>query len=182
MIKRIPNILTLSRIILVPFLVLSFFLFSGQLLRVTSSVLFGVISITDFLDGYIARKFKAESQFGKCFDPIADKVLVNVTMIMLIYDQRAWVLPVLIIVLRETTVSGLREFVAKKEITIHVSGSAKVKTATQLIALTILLITEVNEVFYFIGNAVLSFSAILSLTTMFDYVKSTRHLFIKDII
>ncbi len=182
MIKKIPNILTLSRIILVPVLVLSFFLFSGHYLRVISSILFALISFTDFLDGYIARKFKAESQFGKCFDPIADKVLVTVTMIMLVYDQRAWIIPVLVIACRETAVSGLREFVAKKDIVINVSKTAKIKTATQLIGLTILLITEVNQFFYFLGNVVLSISAILSLTTMFDYIKSTKHLFIKDII
>ena len=118
MLKKIPNILTIGRIIIVPFFVLAFYLpgFYGDL---TALILFIIASFTDFLDGMLARMFGVESKLGELLDPIADKIIVATALILLVMDgtiRNYEVIAAIIILTREILISGLREFLAKGKI------------------------------------------------------------------
>lgn len=143
-IKNLPNILTVFRIIIIPILVASFYI-DGFVSNFVAASLFLLASITDFFDGYFARSLKAQSNFGRCLDPIADKLLVIVAITMLIHfgqKNMAITIPGLIIICREVLVSGLREFLAELKVGIPVSKLSKYKTATQMLAITLLLLGQ----------------------------------------
>ena len=130
MLKKIPNILTIGRILIVPFFVLAFYLpgFYGDL---TALILFIFASFTDFLDGMLARLLGEESKLGELLDPIADKIIVATALILLVMDgtiRNYEVIAAIIILTREILISGLREFLAKGKIKLPVSGLAKLKT------------------------------------------------------
>ena len=166
--KNIPNILTIFRIIITPILVMSFYI-DGFVANIVAASLFLLAGITDFFDGYFARILKAQTSFGKCLDPIADKLLVIVAITMLIHfghKNMAITIPGLIIICREVLVSGLREFLAEIHVGMPVSKLSKYKTATQMMAITLLLIVgepgsyyEVNE---FLGQGAKSLKFIIS--------------------
>ncbi len=142
--KQIPNFLTAFRLFVIPVLILSFYI-PGMLANLVAAFLFAIAAITDYFDGYFARALKAQSNFGKCLDPIADKLLVIVAIVMLInFNARdLWILiPGLIIICREVLVSGLREFLAELHVSVPVSTLAKYKTAVQMTAITGLLLGE----------------------------------------
>ncbi len=142
--KQIPNFLTSFRLLVIPVLMLSFYI-PGMLANVVAAVLFAIAAITDYFDGYFARALKAQSNFGKCLDPIADKLLVIVAIVMLVnFNGRdLWILiPGMIIICREVLVSGLREFLAELHVSVPVSKLAKYKTAVQMTAITGLLLGE----------------------------------------
>ncbi len=142
--KNLPNILTIIRIIIIPVLILSFYL-PSLFANVIAAFLFALAGITDYFDGYFARSLQAQSNFGKCLDPIADKLIVIVAIIMLISfsNQDAIILMAgLIITCREVLVSGLREFLADLHINLPVSKLSKYKTALQMTAITLLLLGE----------------------------------------
>ena len=144
MIKNIPNILTVFRILIIPVLVFSFYI-PGVTANIVAASLFLLASFTDFFDGYLARTMKAQSNFGKCLDPIADKLLVAVAIIMLIHfsgRNLAITIPGIIIICREILVSGLREFLATINVSVPVSKLGKYKTAIQMLAITLLLLGE----------------------------------------
>ncbi len=171
MLKEIPNLLTLSRIFLIPILVLSFYL-EGKLANYIAASIFIFASITDFFDGYLARVLKAQSSFGRMLDPIADKLLVASTLMMLIHFNRAPVVPTIAILCREILVSGLREYLAGLKISIPVTGLSKIKTAVQMIAIIILLLGhKVLPVPFIdlIGEFTLWIAAILTLITGYGY-------------
>ena len=147
MIFKIPNILTIGRIIIVPIFVITFFLpgFFGDLIPF---FLFVTASFTDFLDGLLARIFKEESKLGEMLDPIADKILIASALVLLVMTntiKNYEVIAAIIILTREILVSGLREFLAKGQITIPVSGLAKVKTFIQMFSIAILLTGETGN-------------------------------------
>ncbi len=113
---KIPNILTIGRIIIVPFFVISFFLpgFYGEIIPF---LLFILASFTDFLDGLLARLYKEESKLGELLDPIADKIIVSAALILLVMNgtiQNYEVIAAIIILTREILISGLREFLSGK--------------------------------------------------------------------
>lgn len=142
--KQIPNFLTSFRLFVIPVLILSFYI-PGMVANVVVAVLFAIAAITDYFDGYFARSLKAQSNFGRCLDPIADKLLVIVAIVMLINfsNRDLWILiPGLIIICREVLVSGLREFLAELHVSVPVSKLAKYKTAVQMTAITGLLLGE----------------------------------------
>ena len=142
--KHIPNFLTTFRIVIIPILILSFYI-PGMVANVVAALLFAIAAITDYFDGYFARTMKAQSNFGKCLDPIADKLLVIVAIVMLINfsNKSPWILiPGLIIICREVLVSGLREFLAEIRVSVPVSKLAKYKTMVQMVAITGLLLGE----------------------------------------
>ncbi len=125
--KQIPNFLTSFRLFIIPILIMSFFI-TGMIANVIAATLFAIAAITDYFDGYFARVMKAQSNFGKCLDPIADKLLVIVAIVMLIYSNHGdlWILiPGLIIICREVLVSGLREFLSEFHVDVPVSKLAK---------------------------------------------------------
>lgn len=143
-VKKIPNFLTAFRLVIIPILILSFYI-PGMVANLVAAFLFALAAITDYFDGYFARYLKAESNFGKCLDPIADKLLVIVAIVMLINfsEQNIYILiPGLIIICREVLVSGLREFLAEFKVSVPVTNLAKWKTAVQMVAITGLLIGE----------------------------------------
>jgi CDP-diacylglycerol--glycerol-3-phosphate 3-phosphatidyltransferase len=141
---KVPNFLTTFRLVIIPVLVFSFYI-PGMIANVIAATLFAVAAITDYFDGYFARSMKAQSNFGKCLDPIADKLLVIVAIVMLINfsGHDFWILiPGLIIICREVLVSGLREFLAELRVSVPVSSLAKYKTGVQMTAITGLLLGE----------------------------------------
>ncbi|OFW81116.1 MAG: CDP-diacylglycerol--glycerol-3-phosphate 3-phosphatidyltransferase [Alphaproteobacteria bacterium RIFCSPLOWO2_01_FULL_40_26] len=151
--RQLPNFLTTLRLIIIPLLILSFYI-PGMVANIVSATLFGIAAITDYFDGYFARSMRAQSNFGKCLDPIADKLLVIVAIVMLIRfnPTNPWILfPGLIIICREVLVSGLREFLAELHVSVPVSKLAKYKTAVQMFAIGGLLLGDNGSsyVFYY---------------------------------
>ena len=181
MLKKIPNILTIGRILLVPFFVLAFYLpgFYGDL---TACVLFVIASFTDFLDGMLARMMGEESRLGELLDPIADKIIVATALILLVMDgtiRHYEVIAAITILTREILISGLREFLAKGQIKLPVSNLAKLKTFLQMVAIALLLTGETgNKILNFqdynaqtIGIILLWLSAFLTLYTGYEYLR-----------
>jgi cardiolipin synthase (CMP-forming) len=181
MLKKIPNLLTIGRIILVPFFVLAFYLpgFYGDL---TACVLFVIASFTDFLDGMLARMLGEESKLGELLDPIADKIIVATALILLVMDgtiRHYEVVAAIIILTREILISGLREFLAKGQIKLPVTNLAKLKTFLQMVAISLLLTGETgNKILSFqdynaqtIGIILLWLSAFLTLFTGYEYLR-----------
>jgi len=155
--KNLPNILTSIRIFIIPILILAFYI-PGLFANVVAALLFALAAITDYFDGYFARSLKAQSNFGKCLDPIADKLIVIMAITMLIgfSNHNPWiVIPGLVIICREVLVSGLREFLAEFHVSVPVSRLAKYKTGVQMTAITILLLGEKGAayvIYYLIGG------------------------------
>lgn len=147
--KNLPNILTIFRILIIPILIYSFYI-PGLFANLVVASLFLLASITDFFDGYFARSMKAQSNFGRCLDPIADKLLVAVAIIMLIHfgnKNMVITLSGLVIICREILVSGLREFLSSINVSIPVSKISKYKTGFQMTALTLLLIGKQGSIY-----------------------------------
>ncbi len=140
--RQVPNLLTGLRVAAIPFLIIAFYLpapWSDWL----PLGLFMMASVTDWLDGKLARRWNAGSKLGQFMDPMADKVLVVAIIVMLVSFGTigSWdVIPAIAILCREMFVSGLREFLAFRQVEVPVSGLAKWKTATQMLALTVLLV------------------------------------------
>jgi cardiolipin synthase len=181
MIKKIPNILTIGRIIIVPFFVLAFYLpgFYGDL---TAFALFVIASFTDFLDGMLARMMGEESKLGELLDPIADKIIVATALILLVMTgtiRHYEVIAAIIILTREILISGLREFLARGQIKLPVTNLAKLKTFLQMVAISLLLTGETgNKILNFqdynaqtIGIILLWLSAFLTLYTGYEYLR-----------
>ena len=178
---KIPNILTIGRIILVPIFVITFYIpgFLGDLIPF---FIFVLASFTDFLDGVLARLYKEESKLGELLDPIADKIIVATALVLLVMNdiiKNYEVIAAIIILTREILISGLREFLAKSQVTMPVTGLAKFKTFIQMFAIAILLTGESgNKLINFadynahtIGIIFLWLSAFLTPYTGYDYVK-----------
>ena len=178
---KIPNILTIGRIIMVPIFVFTFYL-PGLLGDLIPFFIFLLASFTDFLDGLLARLYKEESKLGELLDPIADKIIVATALVLLVMNdtiKNYEVIAAIIILIREILISGLREFLAKAQISMPVTGLAKFKTFTQMFAIAILLTGDSgNRLINFkdynahtIGIILLWLSAFLTLYTGYDYVK-----------
>ena len=178
MLTSLPNLLTLSRIFAVPLLV-ALLWDAGWLGYSIAFALYCVAGITDYLDGYLARAQGTVSKLGVFLDPIADKIMIAAVIVMLIAapDNRIGglhVIAALIILLREITVSGLREFLAGLQISVPVSQLAKWKTAFQMIALGALLLAGAMThwpMIHLIGLVCLWAAAILTLITGWDYLR-----------
>jgi len=181
MLNKIPNILTIGRIIIVPFFVLAFYLpgFYGDL---TAFALFVIASFTDFLDGMLARMMGEESKLGELLDPIADKIIVATALILLVMSgtiRHYEVIAAIIILTREILISGLREFLARGQIKLPVTNLAKLKTFLQMVAISLLLTGETgNKILNFqdynaqtIGIILLWLSAFLTLYTGYEYLR-----------
>ena len=194
--KNLPNILTIFRILIIPILIYSFYI-PGLFANLVVASLFLLASITDYFDGYFARSLKAQTNFGRCLDPIADKLLVTVAIIMLIHfgnKNMVITLAGLVIICREILVSGLREFLSSvKNVDLPVSKLSKYKTAFQMTALTLLLIGKQGSIYAvsgifgeeetksikliiadnvtFIGEIFLIVAAVLTLITGYFYLK-----------
>ena len=179
---KIPNILTIGRIIIVPIFVLSFYI-PGIVGDLVPFFLFAIASFTDYLDGLLARLYKEESKLGELLDPIADKILVAAALVLLVMNgiiKNLEVIAAIIILTREILISGLREFLAKrKELNLPVSSLSKFKTFIQMFSIAILLTGETgNKIVSFqdynaqtIGIILLWIAAFLTLYTGYDYLR-----------
>lgn len=178
--SKIPNILTLSRLVIIPFFLLNL-VFDSIGARYIFLFLFLYASLTDFLDGYLARVYNIGSNFGRIFDPIADKALILMVCVIILvrdyYIALLIIIPILVILLRELVISGIREGLAIQNVSIPVTRLAKYKTATQMIALSFLIIGGPDGVFYYlcqnIGIVILYASMVISLITGIQYISAT---------
>jgi cardiolipin synthase len=155
----LPNALTILRIVLVPVFAVAFVM-PGEVARIVAFVVFCTAGLSDWLDGFAARKLNAGSDFGRMLDPIADKVLVAVALMMLVaegtftrYNPTTGALsllrlvPALIILAREILVSGLREYLAGTRVSVPVTAIAKFKTAVQMVAIGAMILTPLADTF-----------------------------------
>ncbi|HUK57757.1 MAG TPA: CDP-diacylglycerol--glycerol-3-phosphate 3-phosphatidyltransferase [Stellaceae bacterium] len=177
MLTTLPNILTLSRIVVIPIVVATFWMASpsGPWL---GCILFSAAAITDWLDGHVARAWKQQSELGRFLDPIADKLLVACVLFMLGVERRIsalTILPALVILCREILVSGLREHLAELRVRVPVSSLAKWKTAIQMVAIGVLLVGDAGPAglpVRWIGEALLWIAAGLTVKTGYDYLRA----------
>lgn len=185
MINTLPNILTLLRIAIIPFIAIMMAL-PGFVAAWAALLLYAAACITDYFDGYFARTMQESSQFGKLIDPIADKLLITTVLFMLIsFDKVVGVsiIAALVILLREIIVSGLREFLATLQVGLPVSNLAKWKTTVQMIALGFL-ITGDYAPWEIPGHAIgiigIWLAAILTLVTGYDYFKTAMRTILSE--
>ena len=179
---NVPNLLTYGRIVAVP-LVAGLLMWGGNNARWVAVAIYVVAAITDFFDGYLARKWQQQSSLGRMLDPIADKVLVAVVLLVLsadgiLFGGHIWA--AIIIVAREVLVSGLREFLGELQVSVPVTQIAKWKTGVQLVAIGFLIagpagdrvLPHITQ----IGIAGLWIAAGLTLYTGYDYFRAgIRH-------
>ena len=174
---KIPTIVTLVRLILIPFFVVVYylpFLWSG----IGSAIIFALAGITDWLDGYLARRLGQTTAFGAFLDPVADKLIVAVALVVLVSDPHLpyIALPSAVIIGREIAISALREWMAEigKRASVAVSFISKIKTTVQIIAIIALLACNPFRPGFlmFIGYILLYVAAILTLWTMIMYLKA----------
>ena len=172
----IPNILTLLRIALIPLMIVVY-VSPLQHAMPLAALIFGLAGITDWLEGYLARKLNQTSPFGAFLDPVADKLIVACALVLVLYRQPSLyiLIPALIIIGREITVSALREWMAGlgKRKTVAVSFLGKIKTTVQIIAILFLLWYEpiMGIPTFIIGVWLLIVAAVLTLISMFDYLR-----------
>lgn len=177
MIFNLPTWLTLFRLVLIPVVVVMLCIDFPMRDHIVT-VGFAIAVVTDWFDGWLARRWQQESAFGAFLDPVADKLIVCTVLVFLLYhDPRLLMaLPVVVIIGRELTVSALREWMAEQgERNIVAVGSiGKYKTAFQMIAIVLLLwdMTRPSGFIYGVGLALLWVSAILTLWSMFQYMRS----------
>ena len=170
-----PNLLTLLRIALIPVFVVVFFL-PYPWVHPVSCLIFALAGITDWLDGYLARRFNESSAFGEFLDPVADKLIVTAALVLLLADDaRPLVaIPVMIIIGREITISALREWMAEFRAgkRVAVSYLGKLKTTVQMLAIGLMLFRDPlgSVPIYFLGLMLLLISAVLTLWSMCLYL------------
>ncbi|WP_067341496.1 CDP-diacylglycerol--glycerol-3-phosphate 3-phosphatidyltransferase [Marinomonas spartinae] len=172
---NIPNILTSVRIFMIPILVGIYYLpWEGR--YYACAIVFAVAAFTDWLDGFLARRLNQTTPFGAFFDPVADKVMVSVALVMLVanYSDPLMTLASAVIVGREIVISALREWMAEmgKRASVAVSYIGKLKTTMQMLAIFILLGTQPGTEYAFIGQSVLLIAALLTLWSMYIYLKA----------
>ena len=172
----LPNLLTSLRIFLIPVLVLCFYLLPLDLRYLASAFIFSIASLTDWLDGYLARRMGQMTPFGAFLDPVADKLLVAVALILLVEAHASALLaiPALVIVGREIVVSALREWMSthSDRSGVRVSMVAKVKTGFQMTAIIVLLAQgpDLTAPLVILGYLLLYIAAGLTLWSMWQYL------------
>ena len=168
--RTLPNILTILRVLAIPAIVCSFCIQSNSS-NYIAFIIFIFACITDFFDGYLARIWQTQSKFGKLFDPIADKLIVAATLIMLVYIgkiTKLTIIPVVIIICREILISGLREFLISINVRIPVIKLGKVKTFIQMAAIAMLML-DYSLVLY-IADIILYVAAMLTVYSAYLYI------------
>ena len=187
MVLNLPNILTWLRILAIPLFVGIFYFPSAWLSysdqNLFAAVIFAVAAITDWLDGYLARTLNQTSAFGAFLDPVADKLMVAAALIVLVDLGRIDAIIALIIIGREITISALREWMAQIGKNIGVSFLGKIKTASQMIAIPLLLYYDnigINFNSQVIGTWLIYLAAFLTLWSMVYYLRAAIPLVLKQ--
>lgn len=169
---NLPILLTFFRIILIPFFIIAFYL-SSEWSAFLTALIFLIAAITDWFDGYLARKLQQTTRFGAFLDPVADKIMVAIALILITEHYNAWwiTIPAIIMISREIIISALREWMAEigKRNNVAVSIIGKVKTVAQMTALTWLLWRPCDLVIY-AGLAALYIAVMLTLWSMCQYL------------
>ncbi|MFT3987437.1 CDP-diacylglycerol--glycerol-3-phosphate 3-phosphatidyltransferase [Aestuariivirga sp.] len=179
---NVPNLLTYGRIVAVP-VVAGLIMYGGTNARWAALIIYVVAAITDFFDGYLARRWQQQSSLGRMLDPIADKVLVAVVLLVLSADgimNGGHIWAAIIILSREVLVSGLREYLGELQVSVPVTKIAKWKTTVQLLAIGFLIAGPAGEQlvphFTGFGLFLLWIAAALTLYTGYDYFRAgLRH-------
>lgn len=172
----LPNIITCTRIACIPLFVLTY-IYGGEIHWI-AGLLFGFAAITDWLDGFVARKWQVVSRFGAFLDPVADKLIVITALVLLVgAHASAWVtLPAIVICARELTVSALREWMAEmnKRAVVNVSTVGKVKTSIQMVAIFILLcnVPDLNVSWVMLGCGLLYVAMLMTIWSMFILLRA----------
>jgi cardiolipin synthase len=172
----LPNILTLMRIAVIPVMVVLFY-FDGEMARWVNCGLFAAAAVTDFFDGWLARRSNTVSALGRFLDPIADKLLVAAVLMLLVGfgHMSIWSYPAAVIILmREVLVSGLREYLAEIQVGMPVTKLAKWKTTVQMVALPVLIVGDLAGIPFPItlaGEALLWVAAAMTMVTGYDYLR-----------
>lgn len=173
----LPTILTWTRIIVVPFFVAIYYLPDSLVTmpnkNLIAASIFVFAAVTDYLDGYLARKLKQESSFGAFLDPVADKAIVAAALVVLVHLERTFVFAAIIIIVREIAISALREWMAQlgevKSLTVHYIG--KLKTALQFLAISLLLFDYKTN---FVGNLFMLLAVVFTIISMFYYLEQAK--------
>lgn len=171
----LPNLLTMSRIFAIPFIVLCFYI-DGFIAHLIATVLFVVACLTDFFDGYFARQWAQVSAFGRFLDPVADKILISSTLLMLSgfgVVSGVHMIAAVVILVREIMVSGLRQFMAEMRMIVPVTKFAKWKTTMQMMSVSCLLASAMFPEFSelnFVGIIMLWLAAIMTIFTGVRYL------------
>ena len=171
-----PNVITLARIVLVPVFAL-LYLYPHPATYLASAVFFTLAAFTDWLDGYLARRFNQTTPFGAFLDPVADKLIVVTALVLLVaHHANVWLtVPALIIIGRELVISALREWMAEMHqgVRLAVSWLAKVKTVMQMTAIAVLLANPpaLQNPWVYLGYGVLYIASVLTLWSMVQYLK-----------
>ena len=186
MILNLPNVLTLSRVAVIPVFVAAFFL-ASPLANWVALGLFVAAGATDYLDGFFARRREQSSDFGRFLDPIADKLLVATALLMLAGFGRIAghaLIAAAIILLREIVISGLREYLGGLKVTVPVSKLAKWKTTVQMVAIGFLIVGAAGPAGFptvLTGEVLLWLAALLTAVTGYDYLRAgMRHILGRD--
>ncbi|WMQ73705.1 MAG: CDP-diacylglycerol--glycerol-3-phosphate 3-phosphatidyltransferase [Sodalis sp.] len=174
---NIPTWLTLFRVVIIPFFVLAFYLpFKWAPLGCT--FIFVLAAVTDWFDGFLARRWKQTTRFGAFLDPVADKVMVAMALVLVAEHFHSWwiTLPAATMIAREIIISALREWMAEtgKCSSVAVSWVGKMKTTAQMLALVALLWRQ-NDIVSGIGIVALYIAAVLTFWSMFQYLYAARH-------
>ena len=178
----IPNLLTISRIVVIPVIFLMVYI-NSSMWQLFAAVLFIAASITDYLDGYLARQRNETSAFGRLLDPIADKLLVSSALVVILakhmVEFEISFIPVIVILCREILVSGLREFLREVNVGMPVTRLAKWKTGFQMTALSMMLL---KGFFYWggIGEVLLWIAGVLTFITGYQYFQKSLD-YVKEI-
>ncbi len=181
----IPNLLTLFRIALLPVFVALFYL-PYDWSYMASAAVFVLAGVTDWLDGYLARKLDQSTPFGAFLDPVADKLMVVIALVLLVERYAMWwfTIPAMVIICREIIISALREWMAElgKRTSVAVSFVGKVKTTLQIVAILTLLAAapEKSGYLFNIGCVLLYASAVLTLWSMLIYLRAAAPSFKLD--
>lgn len=177
MLTNLPNVLTMSRIVVIPVIV-GLMLVDTAWAKWSALGVFILAAVTDFFDGYLARTMKQMSEFGRFLDPIADKLLVTAVLMMLCASsalEGIHVIAAVIIMIREVLISGMREFLAGSKVIVPVTRLAKWKTFIQMLALGFLIVNTASPVWIpavEIGTIGIWIAAFLTAWTGFGYLKS----------
>ncbi len=172
---NLPNKITLIRILMIPIFIIVYYL-SLEWNHIISAIIFAVAALTDWVDGFIARKYDMVTKFGEFLDPLADKLIVVAALALLleVYATPWFAIPAILIIGRELVISGLREWMAKIGLSnkVKVSMIGKVKTWVQMIAIAVLLIAS-NEYLFFtsLGFILIYAAAFMSVWSMIHYLK-----------
>ena len=174
---NLPNTLTLLRIALIPVFIVVYYM-PWQFSHILSAAIFGAAALTDWVDGYLARKLNQVTPFGAFLDPVADKLIVVAALVMLleVHSSIWFALPAMIIIGRELVISALREWMAERNYreAVAVSILGKIKTWVQMVAVALLLLAvPENPIFYQLGMLGIYIAAFFALLSMLIYIKQS---------